>query len=620
MTIRIRPRLAVILGSAVLGICVQADHTERADAVARADVRNRTPAEVQVPQLVDITASTGIHFEHLASPEKKYIVESMSGGVALIDYDRDGWPDIYFTNAPDVDMQLAGHKARSALFHNNHDGTFTDVTDKAGVAYPCWANGAVVGDYNNDGWPDLLVTCFGGVVLYRNNGDGTFTNVTQQAGLGAHTLWAMGAAFGDYDGDGLQDLFVSHYAALDLHDLPAFGSMVTCQYHNIKVQCGPAGLKGSPDNLYHNNGDGTFSDVSKQAGVADPANLLGLTAVWSDFNNDGKPDLFVANDGAQNYLYKNEGHGHFSEVGYEAAVALDENGKALANMGVALGDYLHTGRFSIAITHFSEQYLELFRNDGDLNFTDVSTISKIAPSTTYYVGWGDAFYDIDNDGWLDLIAVNGHVYPQVDQAHIGIHFREPGLLFLNQRDGTFRDASDKAGAALKVPRVGRGLAIGDLFNDGVQEVVIENLEGEPAILRPEGGPRNHWISLELAGTESNKLALNARVKVIAGDLVQTDEVRSGGSYLSQSDLRLHFGLGDHRQADKVELYWPSGRQETLSSLDADHFYCAQEGSGIVPCSNIRPRLSNAKTRDARLAHLPEFNSRHARSSGHARVH
>ena len=570
---------AAILGIAIVAVRLGAQHTGPA-----------TPPDqsAAVPQLVDITASTGIHFKHLASPDKKYIVESMSGGVALIDYDRDGWPDIYFTNAPDVDMQLAGKKARSALFRNDHNGRFTDVTDKAGVGYPCWANGAVVGDFNNDGWPDLFVTCFGGVVLYRNNGDGTFTDVTNQAGLGADTLWAMGAAFGDYDGDGFPDLFVSHYAAYDLHDLPAFGSMVNCQYHGIKVQCGPAGLKGSPDNLYHNNGDGIFRDVSKQAGVDDPEGLLGLTAVWSDLNNDGKLDLFVANDGARNYLFKNDGKGRFTEIAYQAGVALDENGKALANMGVALGDYLHTGRFSIAITHFSEQYLELFRNDGGLNFTDVSNVSKIARATTHYVGWGDAFYDVDDDGWLDLIAVNGHVYPQIDEAKIGITFREPGQLFLNQRDGTFRDVSDQAGAALKLPRVGRGLAIGDLFNDGVQEVVIENLEGEPVILHPKTRTRNHWISLELAGTTSNRLALNARVRLSAGDLIQTDEVRSGGSYLSQSDLRLHFGLGDRRQADKVEISWPSGRTEVLTNVEADRFYCVKEGTGVVPCAKIRP--------------------------------
>jgi enediyne biosynthesis protein E4 len=547
-----------------------------------------TKSNPAIPQLVDITASTKIRFNHLASSEKKYIVESMSGGVALIDYDRDGWPDIYFTNAPDVDMQLAGKKARSALFHNNRDGTFTDVTEKAGVGFPCWAMGAVVGDYNNDGWPDLLVTCFGGVILYRNNGDGTFADVTKDAGLSGDTLWAAGAAFGDYDGDGFQDLFVSHYAAMDLHDLPAFGSTVNCQYHGIKVQCGPRGLPGSTDSLYRNNGDGTFSDVSKQSGVDDPQRLLGLTAVWSDFEEDGQLELFVANDGAQNYLYRTDHPGHFVDVAYPSGVALDQNGNALANMGVALGDYLHTGRFSLVLTHFSEQYAELFRNDGGLSFTDVSGSSGIERATTHVVGWGDAFYDIDNDGWLDLIFVNGHVYPQVDQANLGIFFREPSQLFLNQRDGRFLDVSDRAGAALRVPRVGRGLAVGDLFNDGIQEVIVENLEGQPTILRPQGIPHNHWISFELEGTKSNKLALNARIRLTAGELVQTDEVRSGGSYLSQNDLRLHFGLGQHGTANKVEIIWPSGKQEIFTDVAADRFYCVREGAGILPCPSFAP--------------------------------
>ena len=542
-----------------------------------------------VPQIVDITASTKIRFKHLASPDKKYIVESMSGGVAIIDYDRDGWPDIYFTNAPDVDMQLAGKKARSALFHNNHDGTFTDVTDRTRVGYPCWANGVAVGDYNNDGWPDLIVTCFGGVVLYRNDAGKSFTDVTREAGLAGDTMWAMGAAFGDYDRDGQPDLFVSHYAAYNLHDLPAFGSMVNCEYHGIKVQCGPAGLKGSPDNLYRNNGDGTFRDLSKEAGVDDPKNLLGLTAVWSDLDNDGVPELFVANDGGENYLYRYDGKGRFTNLAYQAGVALDENGKALANMGIAFGDYLHTGLFSIAITHFSEQYLEVFRNDGKLSFTDVSTLSRIARATTHVVGWGDAFYDPDNDGWLDLIAVNGHVYPQVDDAKIGVHFREPTQLFLNQHDGTFRDVSNDAGPALKVPRVGRGLAVGDLFNDGNQEVVVEDLDGEPVIWRTQGSSGNHWIGLELAGTRSNRLALNSRVEVTAGDLTQTDEVRSGGSYLSQNDLRLHFGLGDHPRVDRVVIHWPSGATETLTNLDADRGYCVREGIGAVSCSTLRPK-------------------------------
>jgi hypothetical protein len=540
-----------------------------------------------LPQLVDITNSTGIKFDHLSSPEQKYIVESMSGGVALIDYDRDGWPDIYFTNAESVDMALSGKKARSALYHNNHDGTFTDVTDKAGVGYPCWAMGATVGDYNNDGWPDLLVTCFGGVVLYRNNGDGTFTDVTKQAGLSNDSGWATGAAFGDYDGDGWADLFVSHYVDFHLDDLPAFGSSKTCQYRGINVQCGPRGLKGSPDNLYHNNGDGTFADVSKKAGVSDLPNSFGLTVVWEDFDNDGRLDLFVANDGQRNYLLRNDGNGHFTEISYTAGVAVSQDGAEQANMGVALGDYQHTGRSSIAVTHFSDEYAALFRNDGEMNFSDVSFASRIAPSTVPYVGWGDAFFDFANDGWLDLFLVNGHVYPQVDTIEGGPKYREPKLLFLNQRNGTFKDVSKVVGPAIQLAQVSRGVATGDLFNDGRIDVVVENLEGGPMILRPEGGPSNHWISFELEGTKSNRLALNARVKATAGDLVQTGEVLSGGSYLSQNDLRLHFGLGSKDHLEKAEIIWPDGKTETLASLAADHFYYVREGEGIIPIQGNR---------------------------------
>jgi hypothetical protein len=535
----------------------------------------------EIPQLVDITRSTKIQFDHLSSPAKKYIVESMSGGVALIDYDRDGWPDIYFTNAPSVDMALAGRKAPSALFHNNHDGTFTDVTSKAGVGDPCWAMGAAVGDYDNDGWPDLVATCFGGVTLFHNNHDGTFSNVTKQAGLETDAGWATGAAFGDYDGDGWVDLFVPHYVDLNLKDLPEFGSKPTCQYHGIAVQCGPRGLKGSPDGLYHNNGNGTFTEVAKAAGVDDAQRFFGLTAVWSDFNHDGRLDLFVANDGEPNYLYRNDGKGHFTDVALDAGVAVNLDGSEQANMGVALGDYEHKGLFSIAITHFSEEYAALYRNNSGLNFTDVSYPSGIARATTKYVGWGDAFFDLDNDGWPDLIMVNGHVYPQVDTRDIGTVFREPKLLFLNQHDGTFRDISKLAGAAIQVPQVSRGLAVGDLFNDGHLEIVIENLEGGPTILRTEGGPHNHWISFELEGAKGDPLALNARLRATSGDLVQQDEVRSGGSYLSQNDLRIHFGLAGHSKLDKLEIFWPSGKVETLANLDADHFYHLKEGQGII---------------------------------------
>jgi hypothetical protein len=550
------------------------------------------PPESQLPQLVDITDSTGIKFEHLSSSDKKYIVESMAGGVALIDYDRDGLPDIYFTNAPTVEMALAGQKARSALYHNNGDGTFTDVTDKAGVGYPCFAMGAVVGDYNNDGWPDLLVTCLGGVVLYRNNGDGTFTDVTKQAGL-IDAQFATGAAFGDYDGDGWVDLFVSHYVDFHLDDLPKFGSSKTCQYHGLAVQCGPRGLKGAGDLLFHNNGDGTFTDVSKAAGVDDPHGYYGLGTVWSDFNDDGRLDLFVANDSTPNFLYRNDGKGHFTEVGFLAGTAVSQDGSEQAGMGIALGDYLHTGRLSIFVTHFSEEYAALFRNDGGMSFTDVSFLAGVATPTIPYVGWGDAFFDFDNDGWPDIFMVNGHVYPQVDTLDVGARYHEPKLLFLNRHDGTFRNISELVGPAIQIPQVSRGAAFGDLFNDGRVDIVVENVDGKPLILRNEdlrnaGGNHNHWISFELAGTKSNRLALNARVKAVAGDLVQVDEVRSGGSYLSQNDLRIHFGLGSHDRLDRVDILWPSGKTETLNNLAADRFYTVKEGEGAVPRERVRP--------------------------------
>jgi hypothetical protein len=532
------------------------------------------------PRLVDITASTRIHFDHLSSPEQRYIVESMCGGVALIDYDHDGYPDIYFTNAPSVQMALDGKKSRSALYHNNHDGTFTDVTEKAGVGYPCWAMGAAVGDYNNDGLPDLLVTCFGGVVLYRNNGDGTFTDVTKQAGLDVDKAWATGATFGDYDGDGHDDLFVSSYVDFSLKDMPQFGSSKTCQYHGVAVQCGPRGLKGFRDYLFHNNGDGTFAEVSEHAGVDDAQGFFGLTSVWADIAGDGHLDLFVTNDGEPNYLYRNKGDGTFTNVAEDSGVAVNQDGSEQANMGVAIGDYDHKGRLSIAITHFSDEYTTLFRNDGPFNFTDASYPVGIAPPTRPYVGWGDAFVDLDNDGWVDFFMVNGHVYPQVNVAGVGIKYREPALLFQNKHDGTFRDLSQQVGSAIQTPQVSRGLAVGDLFNDGHMELVIENLEGSPMILRPEGAAQNDWISLTLLGTRSNRLALNARVRVTAGDLVQTDEVRSGGSYISQNDLRLHFGLGSHDHVDKVEVFWPSGTEDTYTQLTANRFYTLVEGTPV----------------------------------------
>ena len=564
--------------TAQMGTPTPLPRTEQAKAAAEKGATGTLP---NYPKLVDITASTEIRFEHLSSPEARFIAESMSGGVALIDYDGDGWQDIYFTNAQNVEMALHGGKARSALYRNNHDGTFTDVTDKAGVGFPCWAMGASVGDYNNDGRPDLLVTCLSGVVLYRNNGDGTFTDVTKASGLAKDSGWATGAAFGDYDGDGWADLFVSHYVDFHLDKLPVFGSSQSCKYLGIDVQCGPRGLKGAPDNLYHNNGDGTFTDLSKKAGVDDPENRYGLTAIWSDFDNDGKLDLFVTNDGQANYLYRGNGQGKFEDVALTSGVAANEDGLEQANMGVAFGDYLHTGRMSLLLSHFDIEYAALYRNDGGMNFADVSIASGIARGTQGYVGWGDAFVDFDNDGWQDFFLVNGHVYPQVDTIPRGTRYLEPKLLFLNQRDGTFRNVSRQVGPALQVPQASRGAAMGDLFNDGKVEVVVENLVGDPMILRPQGGPRNHWISFQLEGVKCNRLALNARVRITAADLAQSGEVLSGGSYLSQNDLRIHFGLGNHERVEHAEILWPNGTREALTNLAADRFYIVREGQGVV---------------------------------------
>ena len=548
-----------------------------------------------VPQLENIVQKTGITFRHDYVPEKKYIVESMGGGVILVDYDRDGWPDIYFTNNPGVAEELKRKTAPGALYHNNHDGTFTDVTAKSGINTACYGMGGAVGDYDNDGWPDLYLTCLGGNVLYHNNGDGTFTDVTSKAGV-RDGRWSAGAAFGDYDNDGFLDLMVTNYLDFKLTDLPGFGKTPTCKYRGIDVQCGPRGMPGAGDSLFHNNGNGTFADVSKATGVDDPNGFYGLGVTWADFNNVGKQDIFVANDSTPNFLYKNEGNGKFSEIGMESGTALTDDGSMQGTMGVAIGDYLHSGRLSIFITNFADQYNTLYRNDGDWNFRDVSFSSGLVVASLPPVKWGTSFVDLDNDGWLDLIAASGHVYPQVDTLSEGARYREPALLSMNQRDGTFCDASKQSGAALQEDRVLRGLAVGDLFNDGNLDVVIEDLDSTPEILRNHGVPGQHWISFELQGTKSNRLAIGAKVIITTGKMTQMDEIRSGGSYLSQNDLRLHFGLGDATKIDSVEVQWPSGTIDKLSAKDlaVDKYYYVLEGKGLVPAEAIRPSVQRRK--------------------------
>jgi enediyne biosynthesis protein E4 len=548
-----------------------------------------------IPQLEDITLKTGIRFRHISDAQKKYIVESMSAGVLLIDYDRDGWVDVYFTNSPTVDMAIKGQKARGALFRNKGDGTFEEVTDKAGIATPGFAFGGAVGDYNNDGWPDIYVTCLGGNVLYRNNGDGTFSDVSEKAGV-KDGRWSTGAAFGDYDGDGFVDLAVVNYVDFHLDDLPTFGGSPTCTFRGIAVQCGPRGLKGGGDSLFHNNGDGTFTDVTKAAGFEDKNGYYGMGVIWADFNNTGRQDIYVANDSTPNFLYRNEGNGKFTELGLESGTGVSEDGSEQGSMGIAVGDYNHTGRPSVYVTNFSNEYNTLYRNDGNFNFQDISYKAGVALSSLIGVKWGTAFVDLDNDTWLDLITVSGHVYPQVDQLPGQGGYRQPKILQMNQGDGTFCDASSQAGPALQQKKVSRGLAVGDLFNSGTMDVVVNDLDGPPMILRNRPPAGNHWISLELASSnpKSNRLAIGARVKLVAAGITQTDEVRSGSSYLSQNDMRLHFGLGKAAKVDELEIRWPSGKTETIKGLAADKFYALLEGEGVVPAEKVRPQKKTGK--------------------------
>jgi len=545
---------------------------------------NLIPAATERPkssvQFTDITDSAGIRFQHISAPEKKYIVESMSGGVALFDYDNDGWLDIYFTNALTVETAANPRSSMSALYHNNRDGTFTDVTEKSGLAYPGWAMGVVAADFDGDGYQDLYVTCLGPNRLYHNNGDGTFTDIAAKAGVD-DPRWSTGAAFGDYDRDGRLDLFVANYVDFKLSDLPEFGKGKFCNYHGIAVQCGPRGLKGAGDSLFHNSGNGTFSNVSERAGVSDPQGRYGLGAIWTDIDGDGWPDLYVANDTGPNFLYHNKQNGTFEEIGFLAGVAVGDDGQEQGSMGIAAGDYLHTGRPALFVTNFSDEYNAFYRHDSKLEYTDVSYASKTASISIPYLGWGTAFFDYDNDGWLDLIVVNGHVYPQVDRADLGTSYRQRILLFHNNRDGTFSEVAADHGQALMVPRVSRGAAFGDIDNDGDIDIVIENLDGKPTILRNDGGNRNNWINIQLQGRGPNHDAIGARVKVVAGDLVQWGEVRAGGSYLSASDLRLHFGLEKRTSIDLVEVHWMGGAVESVRTVPINRFVTLQEGKGVV---------------------------------------
>jgi enediyne biosynthesis protein E4 len=522
----------------------------------------------------------------MGTPEDTFIIETVGSGVALLDYDNDGWLDIYLVNGSTYDA-VSGRSTppHAALFHNNHDGTFTDVAQQAGVTNDRWGFGVAVGDYDNDGWPDLYVTNFGKNRLYHNNHDGTFTDVAEKAGV-ALGNWSTGATFGDYDSDGRLDLFVPGYVHYDMDHPPVPGSSVvafsSCEFRGIKVMCGPRGLKGEPDHLFHNNGDGTFTDVTDKAGVSDKNAYYGLTAVFADLNDDGKVDLAVANDSTPNYLYINKGDGTFEDASYASGYALNENGRETASMGVAVGDYLNNGRLDLYNTVFSDDYNPLYRNDGGGNFTDVSYQAGIAEVTIPFLGWGTGFLDFDNDGWKDLFAANGHVYPGVDKSDWGTTFAEHPLLFHNLRNGRFEVVPAVKGTGLALLLTARGAAFGDLFNDGKIDVVINQLNNTPVLLRNVTLDQNHWVGLSLVGgAKSPRDAVGATVYLTAGGIRQRGDVISGGSYASSNDFRVHFGLGSSTKIENAEIRWPSGAVEHVILPSVDCFYRIEEGKGAA---------------------------------------
>ena len=539
---------------------------------------------------MDVAKAAGLTswFRTSGTPEKRLILEAKGAGVCLLDYDNDGWLDIYLVNGSTYDA-LAGKTTspHSALFHNNHDGTFTEVTQKAGVANDRWGYGCAVGDYDNDGWPDIYVTNNGSNRLYHNNHDGTFTDTAEKAGVTVGT-WSTGATFGDYDGDGRLDLFVDGYARIDLSNPPISGSKAVgyaaCQFRGVQVMCGPRGLKGEQDHLFHNNGDGTFTDVSKKLGVDDPSGYYGLGSLFVDLNGDGKPDLLVANDTSPNYLYMNKGDGTFEDQSYMSGYALNKDGREIANMGIAAGDYENNGHLSIVNTSFGDDYVVLFQNDGTGAFADVSYQAGLATPSIPFVKFADGFLDYDNDGWLDLLIVNGHVYPEVDQhPEWGTSYAERPLLYHNLKNGKFELVPAVEGTGLATVSVGRGASFGDIFNDGKIDVIIDNLDGVPVLLRNVNPDHHQWVELRLiGGDKSPRDAVGATVYLAAGGIRQRGDVLSGGSYLSSNDMRVHFGLGDATDAGTAEIHWPSGAKEMVKLPEVDRIYTITEGKGVTP--------------------------------------
>ncbi len=545
----------------------------------------------------DVTKQAGLaDWKHqVGDGSTSYIIESLGSGVALLDFDQDGWIDIYLVNAMTY-AALAGtaEAPHAALFHNNHDGTFTDVTKHAGVANDRWGVGAIAGDYDNDGWPDLYVTNAGKNRLYHNNHDGTFTDVAEHAGV-ALGSWSTGATFGDYDGDGRLDLFVPGYTAYDFANPPKVDSDVvvsnTCKFRGVNTFCGPRGLKGEHDHLFHNNGDGTFRDVSEAAGVSDKPGYYGLVSLFVDLDDDGHLDLLVGNDSTPNYLYRNKGDGSFEDDSFESGYGVDGEGRETATMGIAVGSYDNSGRLSILDTDFSDDYKVLYHNDGKLSFTDVSSAAGIADLSLPYLGWGDAFLDFDLDGWADLFMANGHVYPQADHHDWGTSFAQKPLLFRNENGSRFSLVPAVKGTGLATVLTARGAAFGDLFNDGHTDVVINNLAGPPTVLRNILNTGHHWIEFKLVGGDKMpKDAIGTKVFVTANHMRQRRDVLSGGSFASSGDPRLLFGIGNATAIDLVEIYWGDGKIQKLNVSKVDAIYTVDQLHGVTDI--YQPKLKS----------------------------
>lgn len=509
---------------------------------------------------------------------KQYIVETTGTGAAIFDYDNDGWPDIFVVNGTTLSA-TPGSAPTSHLYHNNRDGTFTDVTAKTGLLQTGWGQGVCAGDYDNDGFEDLFVTYYGKNVLYHNNGDGTFTDVSEKAGVaGSGKDWGSGCAFVDYDRDGKLDLFVATYVAFDLKTAPKPGERADCLWKGVPVMCGPRGLPWASNILYHNKGDGTFEDVTKRAHIDKTNGHYGLSVSTLDFDEDGWPDIYVACDSTPSILYRNNHDGTFTDVAVLAGAAFNEDGAEQAGMGSTVGDYNGDGHLDIFKTNFSDDTSTLYRNNGNGTFDDTTFAAGLGLHTQY-LGWGTMFFDFDNDGWPDLLLANGHVYPEVDTQHLGSDYEEPRILYHNLGNGKFEDISAQAGPGILAKGSARGLAVGDLWNDGKLSVVITNMNARASLLVNQVRSANHWVGVKTEGVKSNRDGLGARIRVKAGSRVLVDEVRSGSSYNSSSDRRVHFGLGAADKIDWIEIRWSSGLTEVFENPGVDRILNLKEGTG-----------------------------------------